>query len=290
MKFLLSLLIIFISLIFSGPVYAAGPVNLSFNPPSANLGTVGSTFTTDVIINTGGDSVSAVSFFVNYDPTVVQATQIQPDPAFPVLLKGQNISGNTATIDLGTNINKPFIGTGKLVTISFQILKNSASSQISIDSTKTLVSAINKTDNDLGTTTSLQLNKAVTGSTIKIYAAGTPVNNVYPTMKLSISGKVVKTFYDVRGNPNNRNFLTLSYSDPNTISSSSVRLSFTNDAYKPKINQDRNLVIDKININGVDYQAEDVSVYAQGGKGLNGCANGFLKTEWLLCNGYFQFK
>ncbi len=130
----------------------------------------------------------------------------------------------------------------------------------------------------------------VGGSTVRIYAAGTPSNSLYPNMSLIINGTTVRSFNSVRGDPNTRNFLEFSYSSPIRVSHEQVRVRFTNDS-NGGFRNDRNLVIDRINIDGVDYQSEAPSVYSTGTwNAATGCRSGFKQSEWLHCNGYFEYR
>jgi hypothetical protein len=50
------------------------------------------------------------------------------------------------------------------------------------------------------------------------------------------------------------------------------------------------LFVDKINIDGVDYQTEAASVYSQGHwTPSTKCASGYLQTEEIDCPGYIQY-
>lgn len=137
---------------------------------------------------------------------------------------------------------------------------------------------------------------AASGSTIKIYAAGTHAKNIFPTLRLDLKSstgtwKSTKTFTNINGDANTGTFKEYLYKSPLKIIPSSVRIRFTNDAYLPAKNQDRNLRVDKINIDGIDYQTESDTTYSQGSwSSLNGCSAGFKKSEWLHCSGYFEFK
>jgi hypothetical protein len=132
-----------------------------------------------------------------------------------------------------------------------------------------------------------------TGSVIKIYAAGTAADGIYPNMQLILAGRPSKTFNDVRGNPTTRAFneYTFVVPVPVKISREQVRVAFINDRYTGSGN-DRNLVIDKINIDGVDYQSEGPTIYSTGSwnSSLKACSPGRLQSEWLLCNGYLEYR
>jgi hypothetical protein len=130
------------------------------------------------------------------------------------------------------------------------------------------------------------------GSIIKIYAAGTPAQGVYPTMQLVLAGKIAKSFSNINGNPFVRPFREYTYTIPVPvkITPDQVRVAFTNDYYGGS-GQDRNLIVDKINIDGVDYQSEASTVFSTGSwDPANGCSPGKKQTEWLVCNGYLEYR
>ena len=113
-------------------------------------------------------------------------------------------------------------------------------------------------------------------NTIEIYAQGTTVSNTGPTMKLYINDKNVKTFTNIKA-----------YAKYTYISSSAinkVKIQFTNDAYKAP--QDRNLRVDKIIVNGTAYETEASNVFSKDCGGISG----YRQTEWLNCNGYFEWS
>ncbi len=130
-----------------------------------------------------------------------------------------------------------------------------------------------------------------TTSTITIYAVGTPAEGIYPTLALQIRNaknnwKTVKTFTNVTSLLNQ-----LVYQHPTLIQPQDIRIRFTNDRYLPKKGQDRNLYIDKINLDGVDIETERNTTFSTGSwSSQNGCGDGFKRSEWLHCNGYFEYR
>lgn len=133
------------------------------------------------------------------------------------------------------------------------------------------------------------------GSLLKIYAAGSGARSIFPTVRLQLfeSGtwKNVKDFKNVQGNPESGQFVALSYSHPRKVQPANVRVRFTNDFYDPTIGQDRNVRIDKIEIDGVSYQSESPTTFSNGSwRSSDGCKAGYKKSEWLHCNGYFQYR
>jgi hypothetical protein len=129
-----------------------------------------------------------------------------------------------------------------------------------------------------------------TGSTITVYAAGTQANQVYPTMRLLINNTVVQTWKGIKGDAANGVYQAFSYQTSGTILPKQIKVQFTNDLYVGSGN-DRNLRVDKITINGVDYQTEASTVKSTGSwDPTNGCSIGNKQSEWLQCNGYFQYQ
>lgn len=132
-----------------------------------------------------------------------------------------------------------------------------------------------------------------TGSTIKIYAAGTPANRVFPTMQLLLNGHLAKSFSNVSGNPSIRPYAEYSFTIPVAVkvTPDQVRVAFVNDQYSGP-NNDRNLFVDKINIDGVDYETERSTTYSTGSWSISkkNCAPGFFQTEALVCNGFFEYR
>lgn len=128
------------------------------------------------------------------------------------------------------------------------------------------------------------------GFVIKIYAAGQPARGVNPTMKLLIAGST-KATYNAGGNAQNGVFQEFTYTSKTKVTPDQIRIRFTNDYYNQSRGEDRNLRIDRINIGGVDYQTEAATVLSQGSyTSATGCAQGFKLSEWLNCNGFFQYK
>jgi len=128
------------------------------------------------------------------------------------------------------------------------------------------------------------------GSYIKIFAAGKPAYGVYPTMELRIDGKTVKTYTNVKGDPSSRGFQTFTYSHPTPLTPEQVQVAFVNDVYGDGGKQDRNLMVDKITLNGVAYQSESWLTHSTGTwDQSNACAPGYKKSEWLHCSGRFRY-
>lgn len=129
-------------------------------------------------------------------------------------------------------------------------------------------------------------------SVITVYAAGTPADGVYPSLALSVNGIRVKQWDNIQGNPSQRSFQELSYYIPSNYAASQIKVEYVNDytgVYSAT--NDRNVMIDKIVVDGQNYESEDPSTYSVGSyTNDNGCNGGYKKGEWLQCAGYFLYK
>lgn len=131
-----------------------------------------------------------------------------------------------------------------------------------------------------------------TPTIVQIYAYGQPAVGVDPIMQLRIRGKVVGTWSVPAGNGGARPSFVYRTLEP--ITQKDIQVAFTNDYYAN--GQDRNLRIDRVTVkyanqNSVTtYQAEADTVYSTGTwTSSNACGGGNKRSEWLHCNGYFQF-
>jgi hypothetical protein len=134
---------------------------------------------------------------------------------------------------------------------------------------------------------------SASGSVIKIYAAGTPANGIYPTMQLILAGRPTKNFTNVKADPAIRPFTEYSYTIPVPVrvTPDLVRVAYVNDLRVGPGN-DRNLFVDKINIDGVDYESERPTTHSTGSWNFSqrACIPGSYQTEALVCNGYFEYR
>jgi len=103
-----------------------------------------------------------------------------------------------------------------------------------------------------------------------IYAKGTPVLGVFPTMQVWIDGALVQEF----------TVDAASYS-PYTVAPAKLGMAahkvdvvFTNDAYRPDLGEDRNLFLQKVVANDQTINATDAGVYLDLGAGA-GAFDGF---------------
>ena len=125
-------------------------------------------------------------------------------------------------------------------------------------------------------------------SSVQIFAAGTTGTE---SLDLRINDVVVSTFENVGGDASNRQFQQLTFDTPQNISAGEVRLEFTNDLFRPEDGFDRNIVIDRIVVDGVTFETESPSTFSTGVFRDGGVTDaGFLQTETLNINGSFFYS
>ncbi|GIW59942.1 MAG: hypothetical protein KatS3mg087_1008 [Patescibacteria group bacterium] len=137
-------------------------------------------------------------------------------------------------------------------------------------------------------------------NTITVYASGTIAQNEYPHMRVWMDGSFVSD--DIVVNKSTVAATVASYFiNYPSVSPHKIRLYFTNDKISNNPHQDRNLRIQKINIQGRDYLTASADVYSVGSCDSSGCGAGFKRNEWihsgwwtknppLLNIGYFEFN
>ena len=120
------------------------------------------------------------------------------------------------------------------------------------------------------------------GSQIVIYASGSEGDE---NMTLQIDGAAVASWNAVGILPQG-----FTYTAAEVIAADRVRVLFTNDLYDPAGGIDRNLIVDRISIDGVAYLTDAPSVYSTGSwLPEDGIQPGFRQSKILNSNGYFQY-
>lgn len=118
------------------------------------------------------------------------------------------------------------------------------------------------------------------GSTIRIFASGDTGDE---QMELQIDGVTVATYGSI---PTGGDVYTFVADD--VITADQIRVAFVNAEWAP--GYDQNLLIDRIEIDGVTFETEDPSVFSTAGWAPGvGLTSGFLEQEKLFANGHFQF-
>lgn len=125
------------------------------------------------------------------------------------------------------------------------------------------------------------------GSTFEIFAAGETNEE---TLELLIDGASVATFANVGGDAANRVFETFTYTHPSVVSVDQVRVAFTNNG-NTSSGGDKNLRVDKLILDGTTYEAEAPDTFSTGSwTAATGCAAGAKESEYLYCDGEFEFQ
>lgn len=121
-------------------------------------------------------------------------------------------------------------------------------------------------------------------STIVVHAMGTPLNNIYPKLEVYINGLKHPITIETSAKLSQ-------YVLSTTQKINSLEIKYINDESQKSPFVDRNAFIDKVTINGKDYQSEDPSVYSVGSwNSSTGCAPGYKLSEWLHCGGSFTYN
>ncbi|MCG8449824.1 MAG: hypothetical protein MI725_09630, partial [Pirellulales bacterium] len=123
-------------------------------------------------------------------------------------------------------------------------------------------------------------------ATVEILAAGETNEE---TMELQIDGVTVATFANIGGDAVNRVFQSYSYVHPTPLTLDQIRVAFTNNGVSTG-GGDINLRVDKIVLNGVSYETEAPTTFSTGTwDPVNGCSPGAKVSEWMHCDGYFEY-
>ena len=124
-------------------------------------------------------------------------------------------------------------------------------------------------------------------SSVEIFAAGATGQE---NLELLIDGEVVQTFYNVGGDASTRDFQKFTFHTDPAVTPGDIGIRFSNDKFDPARGIDRDLIVDRIVVNGVNVEAEDPSTFSTGvfaDGGLTG--PGFFETEILNVNGTLTF-
>ena len=125
-------------------------------------------------------------------------------------------------------------------------------------------------------------------STVQIFAAGSTGEE---NLDLFIDGEYETTFESVGGDVRSRDFVSFEFETSETLSASQISVAFGNDAFDPATGKDRNLLVDKIVLDGVVFETENPTTFSTGifrDGGLTG--PGFFETEFLNVNSIFTYS
>jgi hypothetical protein len=132
-------------------------------------------------------------------------------------------------------------------------------------------------------------------STVTIYAAGEVGDEQMQLIGFDDTGEIVLQSWDnVGGDANNGVFNTFTYSDGidgHSLDVVDFGIRFANDLYSPEEGIDRNLRIDRIELDGVTLQTEGYDVFSTGTwKPEDGVQEGYRRSEYLHANGDIYFE
>ena len=131
-----------------------------------------------------------------------------------------------------------------------------------------------------------QLEDRLMLSTVEVFAAGATGDE---NLDIFINGQYETTFFDVGGDVDQRDFVRFVYETDQDLTPGDVGVAFGNDAFDAATGLDRNLLVDRIVVDGVTVQTEDPSTFSTGiyRGGLTG--PGFFETELFNVNAIFTY-
>ncbi len=131
-----------------------------------------------------------------------------------------------------------------------------------------------------------QLEDRMMLSTVEIFAAGATGQE---NLDLFIDDQYVTTFLNVGGNVDQRDFVQLTYQTDEPLTPGRVSVAFGNDFFDPQTGFDRNLLVDRIVVEGVEAQTEAASTFSTGIYQNGATGPGFFQTELLNINSIFTY-
>jgi len=265
-----------------------------FTSPTTVSTIKGESFIVDLDIDTQGQEASGADLVFEYDPVFLRADSIIPRDFFPKVLKKDIGDNGKISLVLAADPGILGQGSGTMVSINFTaiatgstILNYNRISQVAASD-----KLVNILTSSLGTTVNINdkpdvksLETSAIGSVITIFASGTKANDHYPTMELVINDETTSIFYNV-----NEKLKKYIYQHSTKVTPNQIRVKFTNDLNDRKAGEDRNLRVEKIRIDEKDYITRDKYTYSIGTWSPGGCGSGYKKSEWLYCNGEFEYS
>ncbi|MEZ5639833.1 MAG: carbohydrate-binding domain-containing protein [Burkholderiaceae bacterium] len=127
---------------------------------------------------------------------------------------------------------------------------------------------------------------AVRVDALVVYARGTACLGEWPIMQVWVGDVLVQSF-----RVESAQFSAYAVTEPLGMASATVSVVFGNDAYRPELGQDRNLYVDRIEVNGRTLGARDAGVvldYGSGAAAFDGY-NTATSTGSLSSNGALHF-
>lgn len=134
-----------------------------------------SSYTTDVVINTGQNKVVAVQLELQYDPKVLKKVNIEPGPFFAspkILLKNIDEKNGRITFALSQDNSLAALGQGIIAKISFTAFQNSVPTKIEF-LPKTKVTALDISESVLKSSIGAEFTLSIV-PTLKVSPTATP--------------------------------------------------------------------------------------------------------------------
>ena len=119
-------------------------------------------------------------------------------------------------------------------------------------------------------------------SSVQIFAGGTTGEEQF---ELLVDDIVVQS-YELDGDTQK----TFSYNTSQQLSIDDLKIQFTNDSFDSQSGSDRNLIVDRIELDGATWQTEHPSTFSTGSYTADGLSPGNWQTEYLHTNGFFQYS
>lgn len=124
-------------------------------------------------------------------------------------------------------------------------------------------------------------------SGISVLAGGTTGDE---TIRLFADNDLVGTYSNLGSGADSGQFVRLD-ADTGNSTPSQIRIEFINDVYEPDQNIDRNVRVDRIEVDGVVYQTESPEVFSTGTwLAEDGIVPGNRESEYLHADGYLQYN
>ena len=121
---------------------------------------------------------------------------------------------------------------------------------------------------------------------VTIYAAGATNTE---QMQLLIDEVVVQTWNNIVGDAFGGVFQAFTFNEAAGVTADQVRVAFTNDGDDPASGVNRDLLVDRIELNSGTFQTEGPDVFSTGTWDAGGLTPGFKQSEYLHSTGYFQY-
>jgi hypothetical protein len=198
-KIFIALVIFSLAVVYTaGTVNAAGTASLLLDKTTYTVAT-GSTFTVDVSVDPGTDSISSTDAHVTFDSTVLEAESVAPGTYFPSV--NQTITAGKVSIFASvTDPASSKTGKGVIATITFKGLKAGTSNvTFYCDTTAYNTSKVIKNDVDATNIIDCTANSSAT-VTVGGGGGGSPLTTPTPVTSLPQSGAAADlSMYAVMG-------------------------------------------------------------------------------------------